>query len=60
MKKTFILMPLILLAACQGERAIYENESYSMFADRIVQGEYTGVAESPYRIVSDLDGENYI
>lgn len=39
MKKTFILMPLILLAACQGEKAIYENESYSMFADRIVQGE---------------------
>ena len=60
MKKTFILLPLMLLAACQGERAIYENESYSMFADRIVQGEYTGVAESPYRIVSDLDGENYI
>ena len=31
-----------------------------MYADRIVQGEYTGVAETPYRIVSNLDGESYV
>ena len=60
MKKALFLMPLILLAACQGEKAIYENDSYSLYADRIVQGEYTGLAESPFRIVSDLDGEEYI
>ena len=51
---------MAILASCQGEKAIYENESYSMYADRIVQGEYTGQAQSPYKIVSDLDGEEYV
>jgi len=31
-----------------------------MYTDRIVQGEYTGVAETPCRIVSNLDGEEYV
>ncbi len=59
MKKLLFLLPLAALASCQ-EKPIYENESYTMYADRIVQGEYTGVAESPYKIVSNLDGEEYI
>ena len=59
MKKILFMLPLAVLASCQ-EKAIYENDSYSMFSDRIVQGEYTGVAESPYKIVSNLDGEEYV
>ena len=59
MKKILFLLPLAVLASCQ-EKPIYENDSYSMFSDRIVQGEYTGVAESPYKIVSNLDGEEYV
>ena len=59
MKKILFMLPLAVLASCQ-EKAIYENDSYSMFSDRIVQGEYTGVAESPYKIVSNLDGEEYL
>jgi hypothetical protein len=59
MKKFLFLLPLAVLASCQ-EKPIYENDSYTMYADRIVQGEYTGVAESPYKIVSNLDGEEYI
>lgn len=51
---------LLLLFSCQNDGPIYENDSYSLYADRVVQGEYTGVAESPYRIVSNLDGEEYI
>ena len=51
MKKLLFLLPMAVLASCQGEKAIYENDSYAMYADRIVQGEYTGVAESPVRIV---------
>lgn len=54
------MLLLVLFVACQNETVIYENDSYKMYADRIVQGEYTGVAESPYRIVSDLDGDEYI
>lgn len=60
MKKVSFILAMTFLASCQCGKAIYENESYSMYADRIVQGEYTGVAESPYRIVSNLDGEEYI
>lgn len=59
MKKLLFLMPLAFLASCQ-EKAIYENDSYTMYADRIVQGDYTGIAESPHRIVSNLDGEEYV
>ena len=59
MKKFLFLLPLAALASCQ-EKPIYENDSYTMYADRIVQGEYTGVAESPYKIVSNLDGEEYV
>ncbi len=59
MKKFLFLLPFAVLASCQ-EKPIYENDSYTMYADRIVQGEYTGVAESPYKIVSNLDGEEYI
>lgn len=59
MKKLLFLMPLAFLASCQ-EKAIYENDSYTLYADRIVQGDYTGIAESPHRIVSNLDGEEYV
>ncbi len=59
MKKFLFLLPLAALASCQ-EKPIYENDSYVMYEDRIVQGDYTGVAESPYKIISNLDGEEYI
>lgn len=58
MKKPLILLTSMLLIACQGEKTIYENDSYRMYADRVEQGEFTGVAESPYRIVSNLDDIN--
>ena len=60
MKRPLILLTSMLLIACQSEKAIYENDSYRMYADRVEQGEFTGVAESPYRIVSNLDGEEYV
>ena len=46
------------MCSCSG--TIYENDSYAIYADKVVQGEYTGVAETPYRIVSNLNGEEYI
>ena len=60
MKKTLVLVAVIALASCAGKKAIYENDSYAMYEDRIVQGEYTGIAESPNKIVSNLDGEEYV
>ena len=58
MKKQAYCAGLILLFSCNGP--IYENSSYSLYADKVVQGEYTSVAESPDRIVSNLNGEEYI
>lgn len=60
MKKTAFYLGLLLICSCQNSGVIYENDSYSMYTDRIVQGEYTGVAETPCRIVSNLDGEEYV
>ena len=60
MKKTLVLVAVIALASCAGKKAIYENDSYAMYEDRIIQGEYTGIAESPNKIVSNLDGEEYV
>lgn len=60
MKKTAFYLGLALVCSCQNSGVIYENGSYSMYTDRIVQGEYTGVAETPCRIVSNLDGEEYV
>ena len=58
MKKLTYISGLLLLCSCNS--LIYENDSYSLFADKVVQGEYTSVAESPDRIVSNLNGEEYI
>lgn len=58
MKKLAYCAGVVLLFSCNGQ--IYENSSYSLYADKVVQGEYTSVAESPDRIVSNLNGEEYI
>ena len=60
MKKALVLVAVLVLASCTGKKAIYENDSYAMYEDRIIQGEYTGIAESPNKIVSNLDGEEYV
>ena len=48
-----------LLVSCDGG-LIYRNGSYALYADKVVQGEYTSVPETPHRIVSDLGGEEYV
>ena len=58
MRNIVYSLSLVLLCSCSG--LIYENDSYSLFADKVVQGEYVSVAESPDRIVSNLNGESYI
>ena len=60
MKRITLLSALVLLFSCQNDGLIYENDSYRLYSDRVEQGEFTGVAESPYRIVSNLDGEEYV
>ena len=58
MKKYTNIIALFMLCSCSG--LVYENDSYGIYADKVVQGEYTGVAETPYKIVSNLNGEEYV
>ena len=59
MKKSLFLLFLFLLS-CTNQGVIMENDSYKWYPDRIEQGEYVGVAETPYRIVSDLNGDTLV
>lgn len=57
-----LTLPVLLtlsLSACRND-LIMKNASYGWHNDRIVQGEFTGVAESPLRIVSDLGGDTLV
>lgn len=58
MRNIAYVIGVVLLCSCSG--LIYENGSYSLLADKVVQGEYVSIAESPDRIVSSLNGESYI
>ncbi len=60
MKKYTFAAGLILFFSCQNGGVIYENGLYSLHSDKVVQSEYVSVAESPDRIVSNLNGESYI
>ncbi len=56
-----VLLFLLLASACHNvDNPIFENSSYKWYPDRIVQGEYTGVAESAYKIVSDYDNDTLV
>ena len=44
----------LLCSSCSGNRnAIYESNAYSIFPDRVIQGEFEAVALSPFEISSN-------
>ena len=59
MKRLILLFTVLLTAACQGP-VIYQTDSYTIFADKVIQGKYTAVAETPHRIVSDFDRDSLV
>lgn len=60
MKRILYLLLICTTLSCGNKELIYNNDSYSLYTDKVVQGEFMGVAESPDRIVSNLDGEEYV
>lgn len=58
--KKFLFLSLAVLCSCQQNGLILKNASYEWYPDRIIQGEYAGVAETPHRIVSDLYGDTLV
>lgn len=60
--KKWMTLSLLTLLSCQNQSndIIYENSSYQWYPDRIVQGEYVGVAESPNKISSNYDGDTLV
>ena len=51
------VISLLVLASVSCQKVIYQNDSYTLYNNKVVQGPYTAVAESPYRIVSNYDGD---
>ena len=51
---------LLILASVSCQKVIYQNDSYTLYNNKVVQGPYTAVAETPYRIVSNYDGDDLV
>ena len=60
--KKWMILSLLTVLSCQNQSSdiIYENASYQWYPDRIVQGDYVGVAESPTKISSNCDGDTLV
>lgn len=58
--KKLLFLPILFLLSCTDDGLIMEKGSYKWYPDRIEQGEYAGIAETPYRIVSDLNGDSLV
>ena len=42
------------------ESVIYQNNSYTLYPDKVIQGEYTAEVCSPYKVVSDFGGDTLV
>lgn len=60
MKKLYSLLIVWLACSCAERGVIYQNDSYALYADKVVQGEYSAEPQSPHKIVSNLGGEEYV
>lgn len=58
--KKLLFLSFLILSSCADGGLIMENGSYKWYPDRIEQGEYSSIAESPYKIVSDLNGDTLV
>ena len=48
------------MAVSCTESAIYQNNSYALYPDKVTQGEYTAEVCSPYKVVSDFGGDTLV
>ncbi|MBK3518145.1 alpha-L-rhamnosidase-related protein [Carboxylicivirga marina] len=54
MKQASILAIVLILLSCQQEqKTIYQADNYTIFSNKVEQGEYTAEVHSPYHITSD-------
>lgn len=66
------VISLLVLASVSCQKVIYQNDSYTLYNNKVVQvcssvndaqngkSVYTAVAETPYRIVSNYDGDSLV
>ncbi len=53
-KNLFYLMSILTgVTACNSNPPLYESETYSVYSDRVEQGEYTAIARSENHLESD-------
>ena len=66
MKKSVLLLVLASAISflsglsAQEKNTIYKNSSYTLYTDKVVQGEYTATVEGPECIVSNFDGDDLV
>lgn len=59
MKKLASALLVMLVLSCQNQH-IYMNDSYTVYPDKVVQGDYVAEVISPSKIVSDFGGDTLV
>ena len=59
MKKLASALLVMLVLSCQDQH-IYMNDSYTVYPDKVVQGDYVAEVISPSMIVSDFGGDTLV
>ena len=59
MKKLASALLVMLVLSCQNQH-IYMNDSYALYPDKVVQGDYVAEVISPSKIVSDFGGDTLV
>lgn len=60
MKKLLSFLTLLIMTVSCTESVIYQNNSYTLYSDKVIQGEYTAEVCSPYKVVSDFGGDTLV
>ena len=60
MKKLLSFLTLLIMTLSCTESVIYQNNSYTLYPDKVIQGEYTAEVCSPYKVVSDFGGDTLV
>ena len=48
-----LLLPALFMSCNSQQKKLYQSDKYTIYPDKVVQGDYTAQAESPTKITSD-------
>lgn len=53
----YLMLFLVGLSACDDSQKLYQSEDYTVYSDRVEQGDYTAFAESDTQLVSNYQSQ---